>query len=152
MSDLRMPDLNTVTIAGRLTFDPDLKYINSGRAVCSFRTANTRYWKDKSGERKEDTTFVDATCWDKMAEFIGEKIKKGRPVLVEGRLKSDQWEDRQTGQKRTKLEISAQRVVPLDWDDDSQGGYQKPQQPQQSESGPTARDIDELIPEDDIPF
>lgn len=166
MSDLRVPDLNRVIIAGRLTFDPELKYISSGRAVCRIRIANTRYYRNKDGERKEDTTFVDVSMWDKLAEFVGEKIKKGRPVLVEGRLKSDMWDDKNTGQKRTKIEISAQRVVPLDWDDDSRGGgggggnYGGGGQSGGGGSyggggqsdRPAPRPIEEPVPEDDIPF
>lgn len=154
MADLRVPDLNRVIIAGRLTHDPDLKYISSGRAVCRIRIANTRYYRNKDGERKEDTTFVDVSMWDKQAEFVGERIKKGRPVLVEGRLKSDMWDDKNTGQKRTKIEITAQRVVPLDWDDDSRGGGGGGNYGGgggQSDR-PSPRPIEEPIPEDDIPF
>lgn len=160
MSDLRVPDLNKVLIAGRLTRDPELKYISSGRAVCKLGIANSRYYKDKnSGERKEDTSFVDVTIWDKQAEWIGEKLKKGRPVLIEGRLKSDMWDDKTTGQKRTKVEIVALRVTPLDWDDDGRGGGGGSYSGGASSSSrptsapaPAPREIEEPIPEDDIPF
>lgn len=158
MSDLRLPDLNKVIIAGRLTHDPDLKYIASGRAVCRIRIANSRQYKGKDGERKEDSTYTDVTMWDKQAEFVGERLKKGRPVLVEGRLKSDMWDDKTTGQKRSKLEIAAQRVVPLDWDE-SQGGNQqgvtnKASRPMsaQNQSQPRQRDIEQPVPDDDLPF
>ena len=90
MSDLRLPDLNKVFIAGRLTHDPDLKYISSGRAVCRIRIANSRYYRSKEGERKEESTFVDVSMWDKQAEFVGEKLKRPSGT-VEGRLKSDMW-------------------------------------------------------------
>lgn len=187
MSDLRLPDLNKVLIAGRLTRDPELKYIASGRAVCRLGLANSRHFRDKnSGERREDTSFVDVTVWDKQAEWIGEKLKKGRPVLVEGRLKSDMWDDKNTGQKRTKVEIVALRVTPLDWDEDGRGGsgggsgygsasgsgggggnyggggggggnYGGGGGSYGGESGrssgaPAPREIEEPIPEDDIPF
>ena len=121
MADLRVPDLNVVYIAGRLTSDPDLRYTQSGRAYCRLRLANTRYFKSKEGERREDTTFVNASCWDKQAEFIGERLRKGRPVLVEGSLRSYEMEDTATGQKNTRLEINARRITPLDWDDNSGG-------------------------------
>ncbi len=146
MSDVRVPSTNLVVIAGRLTRDPDLKYISSGKAVCQLSLANTRYYKDKSGERKEDTSFVDVTLWDKPAEWAGEHLRKGRPVVVEGRLKSDSWEDKTSGQKRSRLAIQATSVVPLDWDDEK------------SESRPTRQQRppeathDEPIPDDDIPF
>lgn len=116
MSDLRIPDLNTITIAGRLTRDPELKYVSGGRAVCEVSIANSRHYKDKSGEKKEETTFINATIWDKFAEYVGEKLRKGRPIIVEGRLKSESWEDKTTGQKRSKVYIAAQRITPLDWD------------------------------------
>ena len=163
MSDLRVPDLNNVVIAGRLTRDPELKYVSSGRAVCRISIANTRYYKDKNGERKEDTSFIDATVWDKYAEFVGEKLKKGRPVIVEGRLKSDSWEDKASGQKRSKIEIAAQRITALDWDENSRGGGggggsygggggYGGESSRPSSSAPAPREIEEPIPEDDIPF
>lgn len=150
MSDVRVPDLNTVIIAGRLTRDPELKYTQGGRAVCTVSIANTRFYKDKSGEKKEDTTFIDATVWDKFAEYVGEKIKKGRPVIVEGRLKSESWEDKSSGQKRSKIQIMASRITPLDWDGEKQGGQSEPRR--DSEQARSTRDIEEPIPEDDIPF
>lgn len=147
MSDLRVPDLNTIVIAGRLTRDPDLKYISSGRAVCELSVANTRYYKDKSGERKEDTTFVNVTCWDKFAEYVGEKMQKGRPVIVEGRLKSESWDDKTSGQKRSKVYIMASRITPLDWDGEKGETTRAP-----TERATKPREIEEPIPEDDIPF
>lgn len=164
MGDIRVPDLNHVIIAGRLTRDPEIKYIASGRAVCTISIANTQYYKDKSGERKENTTFADATIWDKAAEYIGENLQKGRPVLIEGRLKSDSWEDRTTGQKRTKIAIAATRVTPLDWAGDREGGgsggdgyrgnSQPPRRAESRRESPPQEYYDDgtPIPEDDIPF
>ena len=158
MGDLRVPDLNKVLIAGRLTGDPDLKYLPSGMALCKLRVANTRYYKGRDGDRREESTFVDVTVWDKQAEFVGERLKKGRPVLVEGRLRMDSWEDKTTGQKRTRIEIVAQRVVPLDWDDNYQGGGSRapgrpaPQPAPQPAREPEPRAIEEPPLEDDIPF
>lgn len=156
MSDLRVPDLNRVFIAGRLTRDPELKYLSGGgTAYCRLGVANTRFYKDKnSGERREDTTFVDVTVWGAQAEFVGERLRKGRPVLIEGSLRTSEWEDQATGQRRTKLSVNAQRVTPLDWDD-SGGGGSRPST--RSESGGAGaahepREIEEPIPEDDIPF
>ncbi|MCK5863474.1 MAG: single-stranded DNA-binding protein [Candidatus Hydrogenedentes bacterium] len=151
MSDLKMPDLNRVLLAGRLTRDPDLKYTNSGKAYCRLGIANTAYYKDSSGERQERTTFADVVLWGAGAEFIGERLRKGRPVLVEGSLRTSSWEDANTGQKRSKIEINAQRVSPLDWDDSSGGGRSSAPRPEPVE--PRApREIEEPIPEDDIPF
>ena len=148
MSDLRMPDLNQVLIAGRITHDPELRYTANNVAFCRLRIANTRYFRKKDGERGEETCFIDATLWDKQAEWVGERLKKGRPVIIEGRLKTDQWEDKSTGQKRSKIEIKAYRVTPLDWEDDGRGPSQQPQ----STPAPAPRPIEEPIPEDDIPF
>lgn len=146
MSDLRMPSTNLVVVAGRLTRDPDLKFIASGKAVCNFSIANSRFFKDKSGEKKEETSFVEVTCWDKTAEWVGESLKKGRPVLVEGRLKSEQWEDKTTGQKRSRTGVSATSVIPLDWD----GG--KGESRPTSQQRPAATNHEELPQDDDIPF
>lgn len=141
MSDLRMPDLNKVFLAGRLTRDPELRYLQSGMAVCKLGLACSRKFRSKDGEQREETLFINVTAWDKSAEYCGENLKKGRPVLVEGRLKSDAWEDKNTGQKRTKIEITSDRISILDWED--KGG---------SSSRPEPRAIEEPVPEDDIPF
>lgn len=150
MSDLRVPDLNRVFLAGRLTRDPELRYLPSGLAVCKLSVANSRYYKSKEGDRREETVFVDVTVWERQAEWIGERFRKGRPVLVEGRLRQDEWEDKNTGQRRTKLEIIAQRVTPLDWDEE--GRSAGPVSAPRPASAPSPRAIEEPIPEDDIPF
>ena len=142
MADLKMPDLNKVFLAGRLTRDPELRYIPSGTAVCELGLAVSRKYRTKDGEQREETLFINVTCWDKTAEFVGENFHKGRPIIVEGRLKSDEWEDKNTGQKRTKIEITADRVQSLDWED--RGTAQA--------SKPAPRAIEEPVPEDDIPF
>ncbi|MBI1320719.1 MAG: single-stranded DNA-binding protein [Candidatus Hydrogenedens sp.] len=150
MSDLRMPDLNKVFVAGRLTRDPELKYTGSGKPFCKLGIANSRYYKTKDGDRQEETTFVDVTAWGPQAEWIGERLTKGRPVIIEGRLRTSEWEDRATGQKRSKLDVDAVRVTPLDWDDDGKGGGSS--RPPQRSQQPRPREIEEPIPEDDIPF
>jgi single-strand DNA-binding protein len=150
MSDLRVPDLNKVFIAGRLTRDPELRYLPSGMAVCKMSIANTRYFKSKEGDRREEVVFVDVTVWDRQGEYVGERLRKGRPVLIEGRLKTDQWEDKATGQKRSRIEINALRVTPLDWDESDQRQGSRPAPAPVSEPEPRA--IEEPLPEDDIPF
>ncbi len=142
MSDLRMPDLNKVSLAGRLTRDPELRYIPSGTAVCELGLAVSRKYRTKEGEQREETLFINVTCWGKTAEYVGENYRKGRPLLIEGKLKSDEWEDKNTGQKRTKILVTADRVQALDWED---RGDSRP-------SKPEPRAIEEPVPEDDIPF
>ena len=143
MSDLRMPDLNRVILAGRLTSDPELKYLPSGLPMCKLRLAVSRVYKGRDGDKKEDTMFINLTVWDKYAEFCNDRLKKGRPVLVEGRLTSNDWEDKATGQKRSMIELRVDRIQQLDWDDrGGEGGGERPQ----------PRRFEEPIPEDDIPF
>jgi len=122
MADLRMPSTNIVIIAGRLTRDPDLRYTSTNRPYCKIGIACTRHYRTKDGEKREDTTFVDGTLWDRQAELWGENLKKGRAVLIEGSLKTNSWDDRETGQKRTKIELGIQRLSPLEWDDNRGGG------------------------------
>ena len=145
MTNLRVPDLNKVLIAGRLTRDPELRYTASNKPWCRFGIANTRYFKDGNGERKEDTTFADCVAWGAQAEFIAEKLGKGRPVLIDGSLSFSEWET--DGQKRSKLEVNCQRVTPLDWDNDGQTTEPQAAQPT---AAPEAEQ--QALPEDDIPF
>lgn len=147
MADLRVPEINYVALAGRLTRDPDLKHTPSGLAICELGLAVSRFYRSKDGERKEDTLFINVTVFDKQAEFLGDKLRKGRPIYVEGSLNFDQWEDKNSGQKRSKIDVRARRVQMLDWDDN--GGGQR--------SGSSNRDYSnqggsEPAPEDDIPF
>lgn len=148
MSDFRMPDVNKVFLAGRLTRDPELRYLPSGMAVCKMGLAVSRFYK-KDGEKREETLFITVTTWGKTAEYVNEYLRKGRPVLVEGQLRSNEFEDK-SGQKRTVIEISAERVQQLDWGDRAGGGA-----PSSSGAGkPAPRPIEEPIPEaeDDMPF
>ncbi|MFH1394764.1 MAG: single-stranded DNA-binding protein [Candidatus Omnitrophota bacterium] len=101
--------MNKVFLMGNLTRDPELRYVPSGSAVANFSVAVNRVYKDSAGERKEDTSFIRVVVWGKMAEICGEYLTKGRPVLVEGRLKSRTWEG-QDGQKRSALDVVASNV------------------------------------------
>lgn len=143
MADLRMPEVNQVVLAGRLTRDPELKYLPSGSAVCELGLAVSRRYRTKSGEQREDTLFINVETWARTAEWCGENLRKGRPVMVEGRLKSDQWEDRETGQRRSIIKVNSNRVQAMDWEDRGGGS---------GGSRPKPRDIEEPVPEDDIPF
>jgi single-strand DNA-binding protein len=146
MSDLRMPDVNKVFLAGRLTRDPELRYTSQNTAVCRMGLAVSRFFKGRDGEKKEETLFVDVTAWEKTAEYCGQRLKQGRPIMVEGRLRSDSWEDKATGQKRTKIDVQAVRIQELDWSED-RGAAPRPPRPE-----PEAHGMEEPPPEDDIPF
>jgi single-strand DNA-binding protein len=104
-----MASLNRVLLVGNLTKDPELKFIPSGTAVANLRMATNRKWKAASGETKEEVTFVGVVVWGKQAEACGEYLKKGSPVLVEGRLQSRSWET-DAHEKRSILEVVAERV------------------------------------------
>src|SRR4030042_586202 len=99
-----MANYNRVILAGNITRDPELRYIASGQAVAKLGLAVNRKYKTKEGEQREDTTFVDCTAWARQAEVICEYVKKGDPILIEGRLQYRTWEDKETGAKRSKLD------------------------------------------------
>lgn len=109
-----MADLNEVRLIGRLTRDPELRSTSTGQMIASFGLATGRKFKTQEGVLKEDTTFVEIQCWGKMAEISSKHIRKSSTVFVGGRLKFDSWEDKQTGQKRTKLYVIADNLQFLD--------------------------------------
>src|SRR4051794_36963278 len=117
-----MADLNKVFLMGRLTFDPELRYTPSGSAVTDLRMATSRTWTSKDGDRKEETLFIDVTVWDRQAENCCQYLRKGSGVHVEGSLKMDTWDDKTTGEKRSKIRVSAERVQFLDRRSDGGGG------------------------------
>jgi len=100
-----MANFNRVILAGNLTRDPELRYTPKGTAIASFGLAINRRWKTETGETKEEVTFVDVDAFGRQAEVVAQYMKKGRPFLVEGRLKLDQWEDKNTHQKQSKLKV-----------------------------------------------
>jgi single-strand DNA-binding protein len=100
-----MPNLNKVMLMGNLTRDPEVKYTPKGTAVAQFGLAINRKWKPEGGEEREEVTFVDIECFGRMAEVVGEHFKRGKPMFVEGRLKLDQWDDKTTGKKMSKLRV-----------------------------------------------
>lgn len=101
---------NKVIIAGNLTRNPDVKFLPNERAVANFAVAVNRRWKDANGTTQEETTFVDIEAWGRTAELVGQYLTKGRSALVEGRLKLDEWDDKASGQKRTRLKVVADIV------------------------------------------
>jgi len=105
-----MANLNKVLLTGNLTRDVELRHTHGGTAVANFGLAVNRRWKDKkTGDGREETTFIDIEVWARMAELCAEYLSKGSPVFVEGRLKLDQWESKD-GQKRSKLRVVAENV------------------------------------------
>ena len=100
-----MANFNKVILAGNLTRDPELRYTPKGMAIARVGLAINRSWRTETGEQKEEVTFVDVDAFGKQAETIGQYFKKGRPILIEGRLRYDTWDDKQTGQKKSKLGV-----------------------------------------------
>ena len=156
-----MANFNKVILAGNLTRDPELRYTPKGQATARLGMAINRTWKSETGETKEEVTFVDVDAWGRQAEVIAQYCKKGRPLLVEGRLKFDQWEDKNTHQKQSKLRVVLETFSFLD-SGRSEGGPS-------SESAPVRRPAPAPAPapaapepassepdgpphEDDVPF
>ncbi len=100
-----MASFNKVILLGNLTRDPEVRYTPKGTAVTELGMAVNRVYTAENGEKREETTFVDVTLWGRTAEIAGEYLKKGRPVFIEGRLQLDTWDDKKSGQKRSKLKV-----------------------------------------------
>jgi single-strand DNA-binding protein len=100
-----MASFNKVILLGNLTRDPEVRYTPKGSAVADLGVAVNRTYTTESGEKREEVTFVDVTFWGRIAEVAGEYLKKGRPIFIEGRLQLDSWDDKQSGQKRSKLKV-----------------------------------------------
>jgi single-strand DNA-binding protein len=106
-----MASLNKVMLIGNLTRDPEVRYTPKGSAVCDMAIAvNRRYLNENTGERVEEVTYLDIVLWNKQAELAGQYLAKGRSVFIEGRLQMDTWEDKATGQKRSKIRIVCENM------------------------------------------
>lgn len=104
-----MASINKVYLMGNLTRDPEIRYTSGGHQVCEFGLAINRRYRDHAGNDREDTCFVDITVWGKQAEACQSYLRRGSAALVDGRLHLDQWDD-QSGHKRSKLRVQAERV------------------------------------------
>ena len=117
-----MAGFNKVILIGNLTRDPELRYTPQGTAVADLRLAVTTVRGKSGSERKEETLFIDCTVWERQAETCSEYLSKGRPVLVEGRLIEDKWQDKETGEQRSRIKVYVQSVQFLGNRDGSPGG------------------------------
>ena len=147
-----MPNLNTVLLMGNLTRAPELRYTPKGMAVAEFGLALNRKF-NVEGEVREEVTFVDVTFWGRQAETLAQYVKKGAPLFIEGRLQQDTWDDKTTGQKRTKLRIVGEGFQFLEGKQaggaesdapDHAGGLRSPAPPR-----PHSREPDQGAPEDE---
>src|SRR5712675_2606731 len=114
-----MPSLNKVLLMGNLTRDPELRVTPKGTPICQFSLAINRTFKMESGETREEVTYVDIEAWGKQGETIAKYCTKGRPLYVEGRLRLDQWEDKNTKEKRRAMKVVLDQFQFLG---DSRGG------------------------------
>ena len=105
-----MASYNKVLLMGNLTRDPEVRYTPKGTAIANLGLAINRNWTTDTGEQREEVTFVDIEVWGRQAETAAQYLSKGRPVFVEGRLRLDSWEDKESGQKKNKLKVVAERV------------------------------------------
>lgn len=141
-----MASFNKVIVVGNMTRDAEVRYTPGGTAVAEIGLAVNRQWFDKaSNSRREEVTFVDVTLWGRMAEVAAEYTSKGSQVLIEGRLQTDSWEDKNSGQKRTKLKVIAETFTMLG----SKGGQRSETKQEQPES---AGDPGQYFPDDEVPF
>ena len=171
-----MANLNKLMLIGNGTRDPEIRYTPKGTALVELSLAVNRRYTAENGEKREETTFVDVTLWGRTAEIANEYLRKGRPVYIEGRLQLDSWDDKTTGQKRSKLKIVGEEMQLLGGRESGGGSggsapggeydeaprqSRPPQnrpQPQQRPQGrpasapkaPADPDLD--VEEDDIPF
>ena len=118
---------NKVVLVGNITRDIDVKHTPGGTAVCDIGLAVNRSWFDKAtNSKKEETAFIDCTAWGRTAEIAGEYLGKGRSVLIEGRLSMDEWTDKTTNQRRTKLKVTVENLVMLGGKSDAQQSSDSP--------------------------
>lgn len=154
-----MAGYNKVILIGNLTRDPELRYTPKGVAIAKIGLAVNRSWRDAaSGETKEEVTFVDIDAFGKQAETLGQYMKKGSPLMVEGRLRLDTWDDKQTNQKRSKLGVVLESFQFLDSRGSREGG--NPDAPRSrptpssppSAPAPTTEGGEGPPEDDDVPF
>jgi single-strand DNA-binding protein len=146
-----MASFNKVLLLGNLTRDPEVRYTPKGSAVADLGIAVNRQYTLDNGEKREEVTFVDVTFWGRTAEVAGEYLKKGRPIFIEGRLQLDTWDDKQSGQKRSKLKVIGETMQMLGSRPGEGGGDTGASRPARASAPPKSAGPAE--PDDDeIPF
>ena len=151
--DLRMPSINKVILSGNLVRDPDTRILENGTHLAKMSIANNQRYRDRNGEWQEKTCYVNVIAWRRTAELVSEFCRKGSPVLVEGELVFNSWEDRD-GNKRNQLEVNARRIQFLERK--GQDSSYRDNSPEQS--GKAQDNIehesasDSIAQDDDIPF
>jgi single-strand DNA-binding protein len=146
---------NKVILMGNLTRDPETRTTPSGQSVTSFSLAVNRTWRNANGDSQESVSYIDCVAWGKAGEIIAQYVTKGRPLLVSGRLEQRSWDDKESGQKRSKVEVIVEDFNFID----SRGGeatgsaVASPSKSNKKSDDVVIEDIgDEPINLDDIPF
>lgn len=159
-----MANVNKVILIGNVTRDPEVKFTSKGSAVTDIGLAINRNYTLDNGEKREETTFVDVELWGRLAEIAGEYAKKGRPVYIEGRLRMDTWEDKASGQKRSRMKVVGENLQLLgsrtgggspSTGGDHEGYDSSPAVPRRSSPPQSQRQVASPpsdAPDDDIPF
>jgi len=147
-----MASFNKVILLGNLTRDPEVRYTPKGTAVTEIGMAMNRTYTAENGEKREETTFVDVTLWGRTAEIAGEYLKKGRPVFIEGRLQLDTWDDKQSGQKRSKLKVVGEGLQLIGSRPGGGGGFEERSAPAHATTVAPPRPARVDPDEDEIPF
>tara|TARA_B100000459_G_C8587065_1_gene206063 strand:- start:426 stop:878 length:453 start_codon:yes stop_codon:yes gene_type:complete len=150
-----MPNYNKVMLMGRLTRDPEVRYSANGTAITNIGLAVNRNWRNQDGQTQEEVTFVDVTAFGKRGEAVGQYLKKGRPIFIEGHLRMDQWDDKQTGQKRSKLAIIMDAFEFIDSRVEGEGGggnFSGGGAPAAGGAAPAAGGGGGFAEDDDVPF
>ena len=145
-----MASLNKVILIGNLTRDPELRITPKGTAICQFGIAINRQYTNEAGQKQDETTFVDVEAWGKTAENAAKYFTKGKPILIEGRLKLDSWDDKTTGQKRSKLKVVAENWQFVGAKDDQAPQADAPREPRAPRSTATPPPADNV--DEDVPF
>ena len=151
-----MASFNKVILLGNLTRDPEVRYTPKGTAVTELGMAVNRVYTAENGEKREEATFVDVTLWGRTAEIAGEYLKKGRPVFIEGRLQLDTWDDKQSGQKRSKLKVVGEGLQLIGSRPGGAGGGGGDEEgsgaPRSSKPAPPPKIAPSELDNDEIPF
>lgn len=151
--------LNKVFLIGNLGRDPEVRSIPSGQSVATFSLATNRRWKDRDGNRQEETEWHNIVCWGRQAEVAGQYLRRGRQIHVEGRIQTRSWEDRQSGEKKYRTEIICDNFQMLGQKGEGGGGgfggAPPPEPPSDTGGGGDSGDRDDFgggADDDDIPF
>lgn len=156
-----MANVNKVILIGNVTRDPEVKFTPKGSAVTDIGLAINRNYTLDNGEKREETIFVDVELWGRLAEIAGEYAKKGRPIYIEGRLRMDTWEDKTSGQKRSRMKVVGENLQLLGsrppggsggGGEEEGGGHHEARPQRTTRPAPTQQPPRSSEPDDDIPF